>query len=140
MSEPTRTRITATPQYPGSFFPEEGRPVVLLSDDPHTAIETVSDDGRWFALDVRTTTQKRWTDGDGGETWTTVGELARYRIYVGEALTAADVERLDDGQDYSILLSNMRGNDWQRVVRTRCGNFQPVEPGDVVIPADRVSA
>lgn len=131
----TRTKITATPLYPGSFFAEDGRPVELLSDDPHTAIATVADDGSWFALDVRTMTEKQWTDGDGGELWRPESELSRYRIYVGEALTAADIERLDDGHDYRTLLSNMRGNGWERVVRTRRGNFQPVDPGDVVIAA-----
>jgi hypothetical protein len=138
MSETTRTKITATPLYPGSFFAEDGRPIELASDDPHTAITTVDDDGSWFALDVRTTTEKLWTDGAGGELWRTAAELSRYRIYVGQALTAADIERLDDGQDYRTLLSNMRSNGWERVVRTRRGNFQPVEPGDVVVDAERL--
>jgi hypothetical protein len=133
MSATTRTRTTATPQYPGSFFPEEGRVVVVPDDAPSTVLDTVGDDGKWFALDVRTVTQKLWTDGDGGEEWRTAAELSQYRIYVGEALTEADVAQLGDGHD--ILLSNMRGNGWERVVRTRRGNFQPVEPGDVVIPA-----
>ena len=130
----TRTLITATPLYPGSFFPEEGRPVEVPDADPQTAIAAIPDP-KWFAVEVRTVTQKRWTDGEGGEMWRTDSERGRYRIYVGEALTAEDVERLDG--DHSILLSNMRGNDWERVVRTRRGNFQPVEPGDVVIaPAE----
>jgi hypothetical protein len=30
-------------------------------------------------------------------------------------------------------LSNMRANGWERVIRTRRGNFQPIEPGDVVV-------
>jgi hypothetical protein len=135
MSAITRTRITATPLYPGSFFPENGRPVEIPDADPETARAAVGDDEAWFALDVRTTTQKRWTDGDGEEMWRTAAELSRYRIYLGEVLTADDIERLDDGHDYSILLANMRGNGWERVVRTRRGNFQPVEPVDVVLPA-----
>jgi hypothetical protein len=129
----TRTVITATPLYPGSFFPEEGRPVEIPDATPETALAAMDDDTFWFALDVRTTTQKRWTDGDGGEMWRTDSESARYRIYVGEVLTVADVEQLPG--DHHVLLANMRGNDWGRVVRTRCGNFQPVEPGDVVIAA-----
>jgi hypothetical protein len=137
MSETTRTKITATPLYPGSLFPEDGRPVEIDDADPQTALAAVADTGAWFALEVRTTTEKRWTDGDGGELWRTAAELSRYRIYVGEALTADDIERLDDGHDYSILLSNMRGNGWEQVVRTRRGNFQPIEPGDVVVPADQ---
>jgi hypothetical protein len=138
-NESTRQKATATPLYPGIFFPEDGRPVELADDDPQTALATMSDDDQWFALDVRTTSEKRWTDGDGGELWRTAAELFRYRIYVGEALTAEDIEQLDDGEDYSILLSNMRGNGWERVVRTRRGNFQPVEPVDHVVAAAQVS-
>lgn len=129
----TRTHITATPMYPGSFLPEDGRPKVIADSSPHTAISSINDDGRWFCLEVKTSTQKLWTDGDGGEKWMPGGASSSYRIYIGEALTAADVEGLDDGDDHTILLSNMRGNGWKRVVRTRRGNWQPVEPGDVVL-------
>lgn len=136
MTATTRTRITATPLYPGSFFPEDGRPVEIPDADPQTALAAFSgDDVGWFALEVVTATQKRWTDGDGEEMWRNDGTTSRYRIYVGEALTAADVARLPG--DHHILLSNMRGNEWERVVRTRRGNFQPLVPGDVVIaPAE----
>lgn len=130
MTAKIRTLITATPLYPGSFFPEEGRPVEIPDADPQTAIAAIPDP-KWFALDVRTRRQKRWTDGDGGEMWHTASELSRYRIYVGEELTEEDVKRLDG--DHSILLANMRGNGWERIVRTRQGNFQPVERGDVVL-------
>jgi hypothetical protein len=137
MSTTTRTVITATPLYPGSLFPEDGRPVEIPDATPEAALATAGEDDRWFALDVRTTTQKRWTDGDGGEMWRVVEESSRYRIYVGEVLTADDLEHLPGIADYSILLSNMRGNGWERVVRTRRGNFQPIEPGDVVLaPAE----
>lgn len=133
MTATTRTRITATPLYPGSFFPEDGRPVEIPDADSSTALATVGDDDGWFAVEVETATQKRWTDGDGGEMWTTVGEPSSYRIYVGEALTAVDIEHRNDGSDYRTLLSNMRGNGWERVVLTRRGNLQPLEPGDVVV-------
>ncbi len=140
MSTVTRTVITAAPLYTGSLFPEEGRLVEIPDADPQTALTVAADDGRWFALEVRTTTQKRWTDGDGGEMWRVIGESARYRIYVGELLTVADIEQLPDAADYAILLSNMRGNEWERVVRTRQGNFQPVAPVDVVIPSAEVTS
>jgi len=127
----TRTRITVAPLYPGSLFPEDGRPVEIPDTDSATALAAVADDGRWFALEVRTTPQKRWTDGDGGELWTSTGEGSSYRIYAGESFTVADVEQLPG--DYSILLSNMRGNGWAKIVRTRRGNWQPLEGDDVVI-------
>lgn len=53
--------------------------------------------------------------------------------YVGEALTADDIRALDDGRDYTILLGNMRCNRWDRVCRTRAGNFVSMEPGDRVV-------
>ena len=140
MSATIRIKITATPLYPGSLFAEDGRPVEIPDADPQTALAAVDDDGSWFALLVKTARQKRWTDGDGGELWRTVSELGRYHIFVGEELTAADIERWDDADQYAILLSNMRGNGWERVVRTRRGNFQPVEPGDVVVAPAELAA
>lgn len=111
--------------------------MVIPDVSTQTALAAVKDDG-WFALEVKTTPQKLWTDGDGGEMWRASGPSVGHRIYIGESLTTEDVERLPG--DHSILLSNMRGNDWERVVRTRRGNFQPVEPGDVVIAAEQVPA
>jgi hypothetical protein len=135
----TRIRTTVTPLYPGSFFPEEGNSVEIPFSDQLTALAAVKDDGHWFALEVSTKTQKLWTDGDGGELWRQVGDSLGYRIYVGEVLSVSDIENMEDTALYSILLSNMRGNGWERVVRTRLGNFQPLEPDDVVVdPADLV--
>ena len=37
--------------------------------------------------------------------------------------------------DNRILLSNMEGNGWDRVIKTRTGNFQPFEESDVFIEA-----
>lgn len=48
----------------------------------------------------------------------------------GEVLTVEDVEALDG--DHRILLSNMRCNGWDKVVRSRLGNFQPFDAADVV--------
>lgn len=132
----TRTRITATPLYPGSFFPEDGRPVELPDASFEAALAAVTDDGGWFALQVTTVEQKRWDDGEGGELWKQIGApIAAYRIYVGEEFTAEDIESWPTADQHDILLSNMRGNDWPTVVKTRRGNFQPVEHGDVVIAA-----
>ena len=52
--------------------------------------------------------------------------------YFGKALTIEDVERLPKTRpdDYKILLSNMRNNNWPRVVLTICGNFKPLEECD----------
>jgi hypothetical protein len=42
----------------------------------------------------------------------------------GDLFNAKQLSQLP-GMD--ILVSNMKGNGWKRVVRTRCGNFQPFE-------------
>jgi hypothetical protein len=127
----TRTLITVTPLYPGSFFPEHGRPISIINAEPETALkaaETV--EGVWFALEVRTTRQKLWTDGDGGEMWMPVsGNLTSYRIYAGEEIAADQLI----GDEFDILRSNMRSNGWNTVVRTRRGNYQPIKANDVVV-------
>ena len=51
--------------------------------------------------------------------------------YIGEVMTIDDVKALPG--DTQILQSNMRCNDWDTVVRTIAGNFQPLRNGDVVI-------
>lgn len=74
-----------------------------------------------------------------GDEWL-LGKEKNYSpyIYFGEALTVEDVERLNGGDarlsgEYRILLSNMRGNGYSRVVRTIRGSFHPLNKGDVVI-------
>lgn len=51
----------------------------------------------------------------------------------GSVLTQENVERENTDGRYDILLSNMRGNRWDRVIRTPFGNTQPFEEGDVVV-------
>jgi len=48
------------------------------------------------------------------------------RIYT-EAEVAAELPNSE------ILLSNMRGNDWNRVIQTRCGNFKPFTDEDILV-------
>lgn len=51
-----------------------------------------------------------------------------------ERLTAADVAALPG--DYSVLLDNMRSNQWPAVIRCRTGNFQPMHADDMVISSE----
>ena len=37
------------------------------------------------------------------------------------------------GKDFSILASNMECNNWPTVIKTRIGNFQPLEKGDIIL-------
>lgn len=54
--------------------------------------------------------------------------------YFGEELDMAGVIALNEKFDgnYRILISNMENNGWTRVVRTRFGQFFPLEDGDNV--------
>lgn len=53
------------------------------------------------------------------------------RFYFGKAMTAEEVK--STVPDSSILLSNMENNNWNTVVKTRQGNFQPLMEDDVIV-------
>lgn len=75
-------------------------------------------------------------DGHGGQLRVMSRVLTKSGNYFlgGELFTAEQVTALDDGQDYTILLSNMRSNGHAQVVRTPLGNWVPFEDGDVLLP------
>jgi hypothetical protein len=59
--------------------------------------------------------------------------------YIGPASvwTQAEIRiMVDSGKVDRTLLANMEGNGWERVVRTRLGNWQPFEDGDVILDSD----
>lgn len=51
--------------------------------------------------------------------------------YFGKTYTLEEVKR--EFPQYSILISNMERNGWNKVVKTRIGNWQPLAEGDTVI-------
>lgn len=51
--------------------------------------------------------------------------------YIGKEYTLEEVK--DQFPECHILISNMEVNGWSRVVKTRCGNWQPLLEGDIVI-------
>jgi len=131
-------RIHATPLYPGSFMSEEGASVQVERGTPQAVLPKMPDDGRWFGVRLQARTWVRWTDDEGNEKWLPDGAPAGRRyIYIGEMLDAADVKALPG--DHEILLSNMRGNRWDHVVRTRRGNFQPVLDQDRVVSEEELA-
>jgi len=52
--------------------------------------------------------------------------------YGGQVYTKEDVIR--EVPNNEILLKNMESNDWDKIVKTRMGNFQPFEKTDIFIP------
>lgn len=134
-------RTYAKPLYPGSFLPEEGasEQVPNYMTAEHIAL-AFSDKPGWFAIEVTNQNWKFWETEEGDREWRPAKDdtAKSYRIYIGELMTSAEVAALDG--DHEILLSNMRINDWDPIVRTRRGNFQPLEEGDVVLAPAGVAA
>lgn len=66
---------------------------------------------------------------------TLYGERKNYSgiTYYGKILTLDDVKELEPKDHYEILISNMEINKYDKVVRTICGNFQPLDKNDVVV-------
>jgi hypothetical protein len=124
------TRHTATFVYPGALVSEPGR-TVRIPEPTAAAVMAAGPDEGWYGAEVKTSVVTRYRSDEGDERWLHTGSLATFNVYVGEEFTAEQVEQLPG--DHRTLLANMRGNGWDRVVRTRRGNWQPVESGDVVI-------
>jgi hypothetical protein len=68
----------------------------------------------------------------GGEVLKGSKQNVSGRHYPGARLMdVADV--LVEEPNNRILVANMEGNGWERVVRTRAGNYQPYNKGDVIL-------
>jgi hypothetical protein len=128
-------RHTATFLYSGAVLAETG--AVKRIETPDVAgVLAASPDDRWFAAHVSTAVWTRFTSEEGDVLWKQTGALQTFTVYVGQEYTAEQVEQLPG--DHHTLLANMRSNGWAKAVRTRLGNWQPVEVGDIVIPAASV--
>lgn len=128
------TTVTTYVEYlsPGSFVSEESAVPVTGRDPARIAREAPASVFAFRFYDIATTTVT--VSGKQVETKSgAINATARYYIDA-EKLTAADVEALPG--DHKILLSNMRGNGWDPILRCRTGNFQPLEDGDVVISSE----
>ena len=56
--------------------------------------------------------------------------------YFGEVMSLKEVkEQRLSIRGSKTLIRNMEGNGWKRVVKTRCGNFQPFEKRDRLVGA-----
>lgn len=74
--------------------------------------------------------ERQEADVDGE---TLVGEPKNYSgiTYFGTVMTLSDVKR--EMPNARTLISNMKGNGWDKVVKTRRGNFQPLKLEDRVV-------
>lgn len=114
---------------PGSFFPEESSAAVSERDPRRIAAEAGSGVFAFAFYDVVTTT----ATAGGDEVRLSSKPLRESGLYYidAEPLTAYQVGELPG--DHSILLSNMRSNGWDTILRCRTGNFRPLEDGDEIV-------
>lgn len=125
------TEITTYVEYlhPGSFLPERTAHPVAVRDAAQAATEAPRSAFAFRFFDMVCAV----AEVDGEQVRLGGNEIRRSGTYYidAEKLTADDVAALTG--DHSILLSNMRSNEWPAVVRCRTGNFQPLLAGDEVI-------
>lgn len=120
--------------YPGSLFAEE-RCNDLTDEQASMTPRQLSDalvPKGAFAFSIQTVREQTSTleDGRTEQHREVIDESGRY-YPGGQSMTEEDIKRLDG--DYEILLSNMRNNGWPVLVRTRRGNWQPLQEQDVIL-------
>lgn len=127
MTAPTETIQYLTYFYPGSFFDEDSTKEVKKRD-PKAATKNAPKGAFGFQFYERTKIVL------AGETlWGEVRHKSPLHYLGGEVYTLAQVRKHFPGE--KILISNMRGNGYDRVIRTRRGNWKPLNNGDVLVPA-----
>lgn len=122
---------------PGAFVPEEGTREVPERNPYEIARELPAD---VFAFEFFEKIAMNITLNESGDREQLAsGERNRSgRFYIdAEKLTASDVEALPG--DHRILLSNMRGNGWDTILRCRTGNFQPPLAEDSIVTVREAS-
>jgi len=113
--------------YPGSFFSEsEVKEVKTRS----TSLFVPA--GAFAFQFYDQSSKKTKINGEEQTVWGKRKNLSGKYYPKGMKFNLEDVRGM--GKDYSILASNMECNDWPFVVRTRCGNFQPLEKYDEILP------
>jgi len=123
MTNQATTTTYVAYQHPGSFFSEETVKPVNARNPQQQADDAPDSAFAFFYFDIVTTV----VDVECERIETTSGRRNISKTYYidAELLTSNEVAALPG--DHSILLSNMRGNGWDPIVRCRTGNVQPFE-------------
>lgn len=130
---------------PGSFYPETVK-VARVGDLTPAELVRNGPNAPWHAVRVSRVVE-RLCHYDGDEDsptesfWQRVSTHQVHSLVIGEKLTLDGVEKLDESVvgRTDILLRNMRRNNWDFVVRTRCGNWQPASDFGAVISAEEAT-
>jgi hypothetical protein len=120
MTETTCTYVELL--YPGIFLPEEST-MKVAHRDPITTARCYPAAYSFQFYDL--TTVEVIVDGKSRTASGDRKNLSPKYYPNGRVLTQKEVAS-EDG-DHRILISNMEGNGWDRVVKTRAGNYQPFE-------------
>lgn len=114
---------------PGSFFSEESVHEVA-SRNPDEDIKNAHEYAfALFYFDIVKTIVK--VGEERVETSSGRRNISHRHYIGGEILDIEAVEAL--GSEYDTVVRNMKGNDWDKVIRCRTGNFQPFEDEDVLL-------
>lgn len=113
------TKNYVTFLFPGSLFPEETVKEIVfgMPEIPKGCFAYYLWDREEVVLD--------------GETLYGKPKNITGRYYFGKELSLDEVKRLYP--DAKTLHFNMQANKYKTVVRTRCGNFQPLEEKDTIV-------
>lgn len=137
-TEDPKVTTYVTYLHPGVFVPEESMRQVDGRDPAQVAREAPDSAFAFSFHDIAETV----VYADSEPVTCKSRPLRKSPLYYIDAgkLGIADVEALPG--DHDILLSNMRCNHWDVILRCRTGNFRPLESGDIVIdsgqPASRL--
>jgi hypothetical protein len=122
-SEATTTTYVAY-QHPGTFFWEESKESVDMRNPQQQANNAPDSAFAFYYFDIVTMIVD--VEGERIETSSDRRNISK-TYYVDAELLDYDAVSALPG-DNSILLSNMRCNEWDTIVRCRTGNFQTFVP------------
>lgn len=126
-SSPIKTRYRARYSIPGSFFSEHQ----VKDLDAYSVKEAIQKAPKSaFGFTIYEVEEPPDLGPDFTVTSKAKNESAMHYLD-GDILSIQAVEELPG--DHKILVSNMKGNEWDFVVRCRTGNFQPFKDGDVLV-------
>jgi len=115
--------------YPGSFMSEYESHVAENRDPKKLNVPKSAFGFKFYDQ----TSKKIKIDGKEQTAWGARKKESGIYYPSGQVFTAETLRALKDGQAYDILIYNMECNGWKQVVRTRRGNFQPLETNDVIL-------
>lgn len=129
----TRTLVTLTPLFAGFFLSEEGESLrITYERDVRVQAERLlAQNSSSFCVQVKTEQFDVYTNSEGKEYLKPLMRINSYRVYPHGTRAFAKSDLV--GEKYNILRANMECNDWARVVKTRLGNFQPLEEDDIIL-------